>query len=258
MPGYSLTPVTHDYAVQTAGKAMQRGKFVLFFTLIAGLAAAVALGYLVDDITARPAWIALLIAGVICAGATVWSRHIMSGVRYRIGIPFGPLVLVGAVAAFLAVWAVVAFVLETIGGDGSPLESVNRWLLIVGLIAVPTRYLTVSNRFTGNAFTLMVRQTRVPWTSVGAVVFTAGSKPGTIEIGVRSNGPTGTSSLKTRKGELLTDLPYRVVVTQRSFDLDRLHWALNQSGRADIPLIERTPMGERVVLRSNQELAYRP
>ena len=44
----------------------------------------------------------------------------------------------------------------------------------------------------------------------------------------------------------------RVLVPDTKFDLEGMKWALNQSGRTDVPLIERTPEGHRLLGYSNR------
>lgn len=46
---------------------------------------------------------------------------------------------------------------------------------------------------------------------------------------------------------MLTDLPFRIVVPRSKFDIERMVWVLNQSGRQDITLIERTADGDKVL-----------
>ena len=57
---------------------------------------------------------------------------------------------------------------------------------------------------------------------------------------------------EVKRGEVLTDLPVRVLVPGTRFDLEGMKWALNQSGRTDVPLIERTPEGHRLLGYSNR------
>jgi hypothetical protein len=54
--------------------------------------------------------------------------------------------------------------------------------------------------------------------------------------------------------QVLTDLPFRTVVPHSKFDIDRMVWVLNQSGRQSIKLLERAADGEKVLAAAGAAL----
>lgn len=205
---------------------------------VGGITAAVGLGFVVADVTAAPAWIAVVIGGALATAGYVGGRNVMKQVRYRITVSFAGLwlllVLAGAIAA---IW--LAGSLNLISGLG------GKRLILVVVAAALVFYLSTSTLFNGDCFGLRFRKTLVRWNHISQVVFTAGSKPGTVEIGARLPPGAAQNPTPAKAGRLLTDLPFRTVVGKRKFDLDRLQWVLDQAGRQDITLVERTAAGAR-------------
>ena len=63
---------------------------------MAGFVGVIALFFLIDDLSASPAWITLLICVAICTVFGSLTRMVNKRLRYRITVSFSPLRLVGA------------------------------------------------------------------------------------------------------------------------------------------------------------------
>lgn len=239
-------PVANSGAIANRQSAASKSFWLTMLMVAGGVAAAAGVGFVIADITAKPAWIALLVGGGLAVVGGMGARKDMKRVRYRIAVDWGGLWLALISAGAIAlVWAAGSVHLVPRGLAG-------RMIFPVALAAV-VFYLSTSTRFSGDCYGLRFRKTMVGWRDISQVVFTAGSKPGTVEIGARSAAGSTPNAMAPRAGEVLTDLPFRTVVSQRKFDLSRMCWVLDQSERQDISLIERTAAGEQVRARARTQ-----
>ncbi|OHV03072.1 hypothetical protein [Mycobacterium talmoniae] len=246
---YSLQPVTHEQAVANMKSTEVPFKLLFMLSGMAGLVAVIAVSFLIADITAKPAWIALLLGGGLSVVCAAGARSVMSRVRYRITVFLSGLRLALTLGcAALVLWGLGALSVALDISWGRPLLVVI-FYLVLGWAALS--HLATTTRFTGGSMGLGFPGSAVTWDAVAQVVFAAGSKPGTVEIGVRPRPDATLEPRPVRDGQLLTDLPCRTVVLARKFDVDAMRWVLNQSGRRDIALVERTPAGERLLGYAN-------
>lgn len=244
---HALQPATYQQAVAQRRSA-QRLKVLFAIFEIVGVVMVIGLSRLFDEIPATARWVlAATGVGLVVAGS-IGADSATGKVRYRvrIGRVRSAVARISALTGILAcAWAI---------GLSLPDWRLNalRALLVVTVVAQSVAALKqvtlldgdcdgVRFRLRGNPF----RRVGVGWGAISQVVFTAGSKGRTIEVGLRTRSPQAAIPLPPRRGEILTDLPYRVVVPQKSFDLRKVQWMLNQSGRRDVALVERTPAGER-------------
>ncbi|SDZ25557.1 hypothetical protein SAMN05216215_105449 [Saccharopolyspora shandongensis] len=103
--------------------------------------------------------------------------------------------------------------------------------------------------FKADAHGLAFGPKKVVWAEIGQLVTAAGARPGTVEIGVRP-APGASIAAGERIGDAaLADLPAHAVVPAEEYSPDWLWWAVNRFGRTDVQLVERTPEGERAVVR---------
>ncbi|WP_155827016.1 hypothetical protein [Jongsikchunia kroppenstedtii] len=253
----SLQPVTREQAAlnlkQCAGK--YRAAFLL--AALPGIAVVVAAAFLVDDPKAVAAWVVLMIAGFLCSLGVLLTRQVSIRFRYRITAPHSTLMMAGALVAAVAAAAGIDYLVVAAVGTGPGTRRITvpvAIFVIVCTVRLTQSYLTL---FSGSAYALIVRNARVPWSLVSQVVVAPGRTPDSTEIGVRTARPQP-QSLRIRENEALRDLPFRVVVPTKQFDMDRLHWAINQSGRTDIALLYRTTTGEQLVRMSNMPVTPYP
>lgn len=249
--GISLQPVTEQQAKDNRAKAYQRGKFPFMVNAVSVLVGLVALAYIADDMGTDVAVLFLLGAVVIGTASSLYLGTVMKAAQYRIKRPGWQLIGVLAfVAGLVVIWAL---------GEATMALGLTwgRTLFVVIVVAVLgvawVFYARAVLLFEGSCLGVLFPRYLAKWPNVSQVVYTDGSKPGTVEIGVRlvPNAVEPSEPRPVRAGQLLTDLPARGVVPERLFDLERLRWVLNQSGRRDVALIERTPGGERLVGYSN-------
>jgi hypothetical protein len=231
-------PISHAQAVADRESAARKSFWLAMLMTAGGVAFAAGVGFAAADVTAEPAWIALIVGGACAIAGGVGARTVMKRVRYRIAAEWAGLWLLLISAGVVGViWAAGTMHLL-------PERFVGRMILPIAVAAV-VFYLSTSTLFTGDCYGLRFRRTLVGWQHISQVVFTAGSKPGTFEIGARVQAGAPQSSLPVKAGQVLTDLPFRTVVSQNRFDITRLCWVLDQSGRQDLKLVERTADGER-------------
>ncbi|OBA78594.1 hypothetical protein A9W99_23270 [Mycobacterium sp. 1164966.3] len=161
----------------------------------------------------------------------------MPRVRYRITAILSGLRLLALLGcAALVIWGLGAA--QVISGRAA------KGVIMAAVVGALLFHLSTSTLFMGDCNGLMFRKTLAHWDLVSQVVFTAGSRPGTVEIGTALRPGAKLNPMPVKDGQVLTDLPLRTVVPRGKFDIDRMRWVLNQSGRQDIPLVERSP-GER-------------
>ena len=86
--------------------------------------------------------------------------------------------------------------------------------------------------------------TRVPWADIERVVFSSGLVANTIEIGVALRAGAKPRRSSTRRHDVLTDLPCRVVVPRKSFDVAGLQRLV--AAHPQVELVERAAGMERV------------
>lgn len=251
MSYYSTAPVTAADAKTAGQRAALTGKWLLVVALMAGFVGVIALFFLIDDPSASPAWITLLICVAICTVFGSLTRMVNKRLRYRITVSFSPLRLVGAYVVFGVILAAVIGTFSALDVDEGPASVVVHPLFMVGTIGIVVWHMAKSTLFQATWMTLIMRGTTVGWDEVEAVVLTTGSAHGTVELGVMPRPGGQTPTLDVRPGERLVDIPMRVVVPASKVDVDKLHWAINQTGRTDMLLIERTAGGDRVLRQSN-------
>ena len=256
--GGSLEPVNAADALARAKRSASYAIIPRFVAIMAGIVVVFAFGFIYDNPASAPSWITVLIAGSICAGCALLTRTLMRKAQYRITVPYAALRLTVMLIAFFVAFAILANFLDGQGVTERSGRVFMRPLFMIGLVTLTVWQLRVAGLFNGNALGLFFRTTQVHWGQVGAVVISPGSAAGQVEIGVRPVPGVELPLSKPRTGEVLTDLPQRVLVRTKDFDLDRLHWALNQSGRTDLQVLERTPDGERVLRTANAPLTPAP
>ncbi|MDT5139764.1 MAG: hypothetical protein QOD58_4026 [Mycobacterium sp.] len=244
---YPLRPVSREEATANCQKASARAKWLFMLTTFGAIGVAAAIGFVVSDVSAAPAWIALAIGGVAVAAGYAGLPGAMRDVRYRITVLLSSLRLVLILAlAVVAIWAV---------GSAHLIQGrVAKTFIIVVLVGALSFHLSTSTLFIGDCNGLTFRKMLVRWDFVSQVVMTAGAKPNTIEIGVRLVSGAKLESMPAKDAQVLTDLPFRTVVPHSKFDTDRMVWVLNQSGRQDIVLLERTGDGEKVLAAAGPAL----
>ncbi|OBJ74427.1 hypothetical protein [Mycobacterium sp. 1274756.6] len=265
---YSLQPVSSEQAAAARAAAVKpaaAASTVAFLTLIVAAVAVVALWNVAND--GKPmigsGWLVLLVIAVAVSGLAGWASGILGKrVNYRITKRFGALgQLVAAPVGLLCGFAVLA-------GFGAFLAPAMEALPGKDMIAFAVLGVSMAVFITPIVF-VMVKSILfegndnhvggVKWDSIAGIIYTAGREPGTLEIGLRVRPGVEPESIlgkpatphPVRPGQVLTDLPFRFVVPQRRFHLDGMKWLLNQSGRTDIALIERTPTGERLIGYAN-------
>lgn len=246
-----MEPVTEQQASDNRARAYQRGKFPYLVNAFSVLVGLVALAYLADGMGVEVA--AMFLLGAVAVGtlSSLYLGRVMQAAQYRIKRPGWQLVgILAFVGGLVVIWGLGEATMAIGLTWGRPLFVV----IVVGVLIVAwVLYARAVLLFEGSSLGVVFPRYLAKWPNVAQVVFTAGSRPGTVEIGVRlvpqPNAPS--DPMPVREGQLLTDLPARGVVPQRLFDLDRLRWVLNQSGRRDVALIERTPADERQLGYSN-------
>ncbi|GFG67501.1 hypothetical protein MKUB_49910 [Mycobacterium kubicae] len=237
---YPLQPISREQAIASWRKSSARAKKLFLLTAFGAIAVAVAIGFLFSDAAGAPAWIALSVGGVAAAGGAAGLFSAMRQVRYRITVFLSGLRLLLIIAVAVgAIWA--AGSAHLLSGRGA------RIFIIAVAMGALTFHLSTSTLFIGDCNGLTFRKTLVHWDCVSQVVITAGIKPSTLEIGARSFYGVKLDPIPVREGQVLTDLPCRIVVPRSKFDIERMVWVLNQSGRQDITLIERTADGDKVL-----------
>ncbi|OBJ69137.1 hypothetical protein [Mycobacterium sp. 1274756.6] len=205
-------------------------------------------------------WVWLLVLGGLACGAAglVGARAATARMRFRVTQPRWLLLAQAAVlptCAMGASWALGNLVGASSGGFGP----VTIGLVIpIALLALFATILNAESLFDGDADGVrfiqrgrQLRRTRIPWADIAAIVVATGARPKTVEIGVRTRPGVATRPFTLRAGELLTDLPYRIVAPRTSFSLDDIGGMLNRSGRTDIALLHRTPAGEILLGHAN-------
>ena len=175
---YSLQPVTREQAVANRRSAAFPAMLLMMLAILSGIGVAVAISYLVADVTAKPAWIALLITGGLATVGFVGTRRAMVRVRYRITVFLSSLRLMLILGcAVLALWGLGS------ASEAAHLHSGFRVATLV-LFAVfggaVVFHLSTSTLFAGDCFGLLFRRTRVGWDTVWQIVLTAGSKSETV------------------------------------------------------------------------------
>ncbi|BBZ67960.1 hypothetical protein MINS_33890 [Mycolicibacterium insubricum] len=259
MARYSLEPVTRAQAVAAKEKTSRWYKYPYVVVFAGGFA--VMLGvYNIDlDPANTEAWV-ITAAGLLAAVAGAWwIWAVAQRTGYRITRPhseFGWL-LVGpaAVAAVSLVgWGLVELI-KALGFEGSKAGIAVIVAAIGTGVFVLKQYARWSTLFLGNADGLTFARDKDfagGWNAVGKVIIARANEPGMVEIGVVPVPGVPVNPMPVRSDAVLGDLPARVSVPASKFDLDRLKWALNQSGCSDIPLLERKPSGDRLLGMSNR------
>lgn len=241
----SLQPVSRAQAVANRQSAASRAFWLFLLAGLGGITAAVGISFAVADVTATPAWIASVIGVALALTGFAGCRSVMPRVRYRITPMLSSLRLLAILGcAVLAIWGLGAA--QVISGR------VAKSVIIAALLGAVMFHLSTSTLFNGDCNGLMFRKTLVHWDAVSQVVFTQGAKLKTTEIGLRLRPGAKVNPMPVTPGQVLVDLPLRIVVPRSKFDIERMRWVLNQSGRQDITLVERSPDGERVLAAANQ------
>ncbi|WP_155769442.1 hypothetical protein [Mycobacterium asiaticum] len=228
---HSVPAISRAQAISNRQSAASRAFWLFMLTAFGAVTAAVGISFAVVDPSAAPAWIASLI-GVGCAVAGfVGCRRVMPRVRYRITTVFSGLRLVAVLGCVvLAIWGLGAA--HLISGR------VAKSVIIAAVLGALVFHLSTSTLFMGDCNGLLFRKTLVHWDSVAQVVYTVGAGAGTVEIGARLRPGVNIKAMPVRDGQVLVDLPVRTVVSRSKFDVDRMRWVLNQSGRQDIALVQ--------------------
>ncbi|MCV7314878.1 hypothetical protein H7J77_04910 [Mycolicibacillus parakoreensis] len=246
---YSLQPVTRAEALARRRAAQTPYKSFLVMAALAGLTLLVALPYVITGRSATVAWTVVVVAAVVAVAAAVGARNAIRQMRYRIAVALAGLrllaIVVGGVVMIWAMGQLAHVVGLTWGWQALKL------VLALAVVAGLGYHLATSTLFIGDVAGLRFRATLVRWKDISEVVIAADDARGTVEIGAAGRDAPPTP-MPVRDNEVLTDLPYRTVVRARSFSLDRLRWAMNQSGRDDIALVERIGDGERVLGHANR------
>lgn len=246
---YSLQPVTRAEALAHRRAAATPYKSFLVVAAVSALTLLVALPYVITGRSVAVAGPVVVVAAAVTVAAAVGARNAIRQMRYRIAVRLAGLrllaVVVGGVVLIWATGQLAGVVGLTWGWQGLKL------VLALAVVAGIGYHLATSTLFIGDVLGLRFRATLVPWAEISQVVITADDARGTVEIAALGAGKNPVP-MPARDQEVLTDLPYRTVVGARRFHLDRLRWAMNQSGRSDIALVERTGDGERPLGRSNR------
>ena len=258
MARYSLEPVTREQAVAAKNAAFAKFRWPISLIAVGTLGLVIAGYNVVNDPGTEAFWVAAGICLAVVAAAMFWLKTLAKRWSYRItrrntglgwviAIPaaFGAFVLIG--------WGSTEG-LQALGVQIPRIVAII--ILIVSIFAamvVAAAYWGMTLLFKGDAEGLMpMCRTHHDgsWETIDGVVVT--TAPGTVEIGLILAPGVEVKPAKVKRGEVLTDLPVRVLVPDTKFDLEGMKWALNQSGRTDVPLIERTPEGHRLLGYSNR------
>ncbi|KXO95924.1 hypothetical protein [Tsukamurella pseudospumae] len=240
----STAPVSHDAAVRSMRKAAGVGKPVQLVSILAGIVAVVTLLFALDE-GGPGAWSLAVIAAAVCVAAGFGSRTLLARARYHVTVSYAPLRLAAKLVAGTVVFAGAAYLLDKAG-----LGVAARPLFIAGMVAVIGQHVASATLFQASAEDVRVRRSVVPWGNVDA--FVVAERGDTVEIGVRTRADAPADAMPTKDGEVLADLPYRVILPASAFDWSALHWAANQSGRSDIALVRRDAAGDTVAAWSNR------
>ncbi|MEV0055470.1 hypothetical protein AB0H34_33850 [Saccharopolyspora shandongensis] len=186
----------------------------------------------------------LLVVGFVI----VRARKKVQSTQYRIMKPGSSPRIAGKIVAAIAAFLAVSALMQAIDAP-SALGAV----LFAGLIGVIVWLRNEHEKewlaFKADAHGLAFGPTKVAWVEIGQLVTAAGARPGTVEIGVRP-APGASIATGERIGDAaLADLPAHAVVPAEEYSPDWLWWAVNRFGRTDVQLVERTPEGERAVVR---------
>jgi hypothetical protein len=249
---YSLQPTSREQTLARTQSAKRHRALFALITL-AGIAVIIGLSRFIDDVTPAIGWTLFAIGLGLTEAGLIGAHLALKKMRYSITIgtirrEIGRAVTLISIPTFA--WAI-----------GIPLQSVRLELIRFGLVLLlALQAVSISlntTLFDGDAEGLrfgrrgwLLRRARVAWDDIVQVVFTTG-RPGSIELGLRLRSTPPAKPMAVQPSEVLTDLPYRIVVPQKSFDLTGLKWLLNQSGRHDIALLHRTATGEQELGCSN-------
>ncbi|MBV0919274.1 hypothetical protein [Mycobacteroides chelonae] len=258
MAEYSLEPVTREQAVAAKGAAFEKLKWPVIVIALSTVGLFIAGYNVVNDPEAQAFWVASGICVLVVAAGVFWLKTVAKRWSYRITRQNTGLGWLIAVPAALGTFALIGWGattgLQALGISIARLVGVI--ILIVSIFAamvVVGLYWGATLLFKGDAdglFPMCKTEHDGSWDTIDGVVVT--TAPGTVEIGLILAPGVKVTPAKNKPGEILTDLPVRVLVPDNKFDLEAMKWALNQSGRNDVPLIERTPDGHQLLGYSNR------
>lgn len=258
MAEYSLEPITREQAVAAKDAAFAKFKWPIALIGVSTLGLFIAGYNIVNDPGAQAFWLIAGICTAVAAAAVFRLKTLAKRWSYRITRRNTGLGWLIAIPAAFGTFALIGWGATTgLGALGVHIpRGVALIILAVSIFAamvVAAVYWGATLLFKGDAEGLapMCRTDHDgSWETIDAVVVT--TAPGTVEIGLILAPAVKVTPAKKKRGEVLTDLPVRVLVPDTKFDLEGMKWALNQSGRTDVPLIERTPDGHKVLGYSNR------
>lgn len=258
MTRYSLEPITREQAVAAKDAAFAKFKWPITFIVVGTLGLVVAGYNVVTDPEAPAFWLAAGICLAVVAAAMLWLKALAKRWSYRITRRNTGIGWVIAIPAAFGAFALIGWGstegLQALGVQIPRVVAVI--ILVVSIFAamvVAAVYWGATLLFKGDAEGLMpMCRTHHDgsWETIDGVVVTTG--PGTVEIGLILAPGAEVKPARAKRREVLTDLPVRVLVPDTKFDLEGMKWALNQSGRTNVPLIERTPDGHKLLGYSNR------
>lgn len=241
-------PTSHDEAVVHAARGVRAARRTMLGALLPAIAAIAAVEILVRYPRSVVAWAVLVVAVAIAGALMLCANRFLGRIRYWVSTRHAPVVLV-AMLVLVGLTVLGVAVIAAVTGDDDIAGVMIGAITIGGVLIVLNVHTKMTNLLVMSAHGVIVRRRPLPWSSVAAIVVT--DHPDTVEIGIRATPTAMLSALPVRPEESLTDLPMRVMVPREKFDLDRVNWAVNQSGRTDVPILRRTVAGESVLRMSN-------
>ncbi|ORB50343.1 hypothetical protein BST43_22450 [Mycobacteroides saopaulense] len=258
MAEYSLEPLTREQAIAAKERAFKKLNWPISFIGVSALGLFIAGYNVVNDPEAPAFWVASGICILVAAAGVLRLKTVAKRWSYRITRRNTGLGWLIAVPAALGTFALIGW--GTTAGLQALGISIARIVGIIilavsifGAMVVAGLYWGATLLFKGDAdglFPMCKTEHDGSWDTIDGVVVT--TAPGTVEIGLILAPGAEVKPAKNKPGEVLTDLPVRVLVPDTKFDLEAMKWALNQSGRTDVPLIERTPDGHQLLGYSNR------
>lgn len=258
MAEYSLEPVTREQALAAKTAAFKKLNWPISLIGVSTLGLFIAGYNIVNDPTAQAFWVASGICILVAAVGVLRLKTVAKQWSYRITRRNTGLGWLIAIPAALGTFALIGWGISAgLQALGIPIaRAVGIIILAISILAamvVAGLYWGATLLFKGDAdglFPMCKTGHDGSWDTIDGVVVT--TAPGTVEIGLILAPGAEVTSAKNKPGEILTDLPLRVLVPDTKFDLEAMKWALNQSGRTDVPLIERTPDGHQLLGYSNR------
>ncbi|MGW0455931.1 hypothetical protein [Gordonia sputi] len=234
-------------------RGLKGQRLALAVTIASATVSAFFFLYLFDDGDHSTATITSIIFASIAVVASQFIVPIGDTYRYRIPEPRARVFIVVALTIWLLIFVAtgaIGFVFDD--HDNEFGTGICGMLLFALLIVVLPGILRVHSGISSRllvGYPAIRAWTQNDWDHVDAIVV-AGAD-GQVHLGVRVRPGGNLPQYREGSGDILTDIPGRIVVDAARFNLSHLCWATNLTGRSGITIYERFQGRDYPLFQSN-------